>query len=100
MGLEERKGNLYYYEKERIGNRVVSKYVGGGAFALLAEQFAKERAEEKAAERKIINKQEEEIAKLDAEIDCLTEWIETLSASDLITSGYHQHKGEWRKRHH
>jgi hypothetical protein len=46
MGLEQRKGKLYYYEKRRVGRRVVSEYVGGGLLALLAHREAQERKKE------------------------------------------------------
>ena len=32
MAWEERNGNQYYYRKRRQGNRVVSEYVGKGAW--------------------------------------------------------------------
>jgi hypothetical protein len=93
MGLEQRKGNLYY-EKERVGNRVVSEYVGSGVLALLVQA----RADEKAIEREIIKRQKDSVNKLESEIEQVMGWIENLSSSQLIASGYHQHKGEWRKR--
>ncbi len=39
MGIEQRKGNLYYYRKRRVGDRVVSEY-GGGLIVSLAERQA------------------------------------------------------------
>jgi hypothetical protein len=94
MGLEQRKGNSYYYEKKRVGNRVVSEYVGSGVLALLAQA----RAEEKAIEREILKHQKDSVNKLESEIEQVMGWIDSLSSSQLIASGYHQHKGEWRKR--
>jgi hypothetical protein len=98
MGLEERKGNLYYYEKKRVGNRVVSEYVGSGALALLAQRYAEDRADEKACEREAFKRKRAEITKIDSEIDQIMGWIDDLSSGQLIASGYHQHKGQWRKR--
>jgi hypothetical protein len=94
MGLEQRKGNLYYYEKKRVGNRVVSEYVGSGMLALIGQA----RADEKAIVRQFIKRQKADIAKLEAEVDLVFGWIDNLSSSQLIASGYHRHKGQWRKR--
>jgi hypothetical protein len=94
MGLEERKGNLYYYEKKRVGNRVVSEYVGSGVLALLVQA----RADEKAIERETIKRKKDSVNKLESEIEQVMGWIDSLSSGQLIASGYHQHKGQWRKR--
>jgi hypothetical protein len=77
MGIEQRNGKSYYYEKKRVGNRVTSEYVGSGTLALLAQDYA----EEKAIEREIRAQQKAEINKLDAEIDQLFNWINNLSAT-------------------
>src|ERR1044072_473545 len=98
MGLEARRGKFYYYEKRRIGGRVVSEYMGSGMLALLAQRYAQDEAEKKAAERQRFKRKQAEFAALDTELDRLFEWVKTLSTSELVSSGYHQHKGQWRKR--
>jgi hypothetical protein len=98
MGCEQRKGRTYYYKKKRLGNRVVSEYLGGGTFAILAESRAREEATAAAAKRKLIKQKREEIIKTEIELDRVLGWIEILSSSELVLYGYHQHKGEWRKR--
>ncbi len=56
MALEERKGNYYYYKKERIGNRVVSKYYGKGELAGLIAQYDEIEREEKAEKAELQRK--------------------------------------------
>jgi hypothetical protein len=98
MAIEQRKGNLYYYEKKRVGGRVVSEYVGGGLMAVVAHRHAQERKEESEARRKATEQQRAETLGLDAEIDNLIDSINTLSAGILTSSGYYQHNRQWRIR--
>jgi hypothetical protein len=98
MGIVRRNGKLYYYENRRIGGRVVSEYMGSGGLALLARDFAQENAYKKAAERERFRRKIEELAALDADLDCIFECVKALSTSEFILSGYHNHKGQWRKR--
>ena len=98
MGFEDRKGRLYYYAKRREGGRVVSEYRGGGDLALYAGVLAEEEAERKAAERDQRRRERAEGERLDAEVDRLLRLVEALSASELVAAGYHNHKGQWRKR--
>jgi len=98
MGLEQRKGNSYYYEKRRVGNRIVSEYVGGGLLAVVASQNAQERKEDNEARRIATEQRHAETLNLEAEIDSLLDSINTLSRSALIASGYYQHNRQWRLR--
>jgi hypothetical protein len=98
MGLEQRKGNSYYYEKKRVDGRVVSEYVGGGLLAVVASHNAQERKEEREAKRKAIEQQRAETLNLEAEIDRLLDSINTLSRGVLIASGFYQHNRQWRLR--
>jgi hypothetical protein len=96
MGIEQRNGKSYYYEKKRVGNRVISEYVGGGLLAVVASQNAQERKEESEARRTATEQARAETLNLEAEIDELIDTINTLSRGALIASGYHQHNRQWR----
>jgi hypothetical protein len=98
MGLEQRKGNFYYYEKRRVGGRVTSEYLGGGLWAVVASQNAQERREEREARRTATEQARAENLNLEAEIDFLLDSINTLSRGALIASGYYQHNRQWRLR--
>ena len=51
MGLEWRGTNLYYYEKERNGDKVRSVYSGKGEMAYLLHQMNLWKKREKTAEK-------------------------------------------------
>ncbi len=47
MAFEKRGNGIYYYKKEREGNRVVSKYIGKGEVASLIAQMDELEADSK-----------------------------------------------------
>jgi len=98
MGIETRKGRLYYYKKRREGDRVVSEYVGGGEIAYLADHLAKREREQKQRERERLAAEQMSLAEIDAGLDRLDDVIDTLMAATLLCAGYHSHRGQWRKR--
>jgi hypothetical protein len=91
MGLKQRNGNLYFYENRREGERVVSNYIGGGPLAL-------ERAEEEAVKRQAFEQQRAEIAGLSASVDTAVDRLMQMAEVQLVASGFHRHKRQWRKR--
>jgi len=98
MGLEKRNGHVYYYKSRRDGEKVRKVYVGAGDFAHLA-------ARQDEAERL---RREEEVAYWEAErerlerstafLGELEEAAEVLIRAYLLASGFHQHKGQWRRQ--
>ena len=98
MGVETRKGKLYYYRKRREGDRIVSEYVGGGELVHLVEYEARKQREQQRRERERLAAERMSIAKLDAGLDRLDNAIDTLMAATLGRASYHNHKGQWRKR--
>ena len=98
MAWEKRGSGSYYYRKRRMRDCVVSEYVGTGLFAeLLAEADALER-EQRALEREVKRQEREEVLAVDRDIDQVGELIRALTHGMLLISGYHMHKGQWRKR--
>lgn len=102
MGIERRGNRTYYYEKERIGGRVVSRYVGRGEFAELVVRLREltrdreeaERMERKQRERELVERWRED----DRQVQGIYQRIHDLVAAELAAAGYHHHKGQWRKR--
>jgi hypothetical protein len=98
MGWEERNGKLYYYRKKRIGNTVVSEYIGSGPLVdLLAQEdlLEREMAKQKQKEEKKIIEIDQEIVQQLIRIEELTR---TLTHSTLLDLGFHTHKGQWRMK--
>lgn len=86
----------YYYRSVRVGRRVVTEYMGSGPAGLLAaEHDALVRQE-----RQRTLKEREAQREVDRAIDAAGGWVRTLTRAVLLVSGYHTHKGTWRRRRH
>ena len=99
MGFERRRNGEYLYTKERIGDRVISRYMGSGdlalMFALLDDERKEERREKAAVEQRSID----ELRAMNDEVSKFCREVDQVLAAVLEAAGYHNHKrGEWRKR--
>lgn len=97
MGWEQRGNQRYYYRKIRRGRQVVSSYVGAGEVAQLIYLMDRSDRKQVRIEQTVWKKIKEENLNLDKEIGTLNQTINTLVTATLLTSGHHQHKGQWRK---
>lgn len=98
MSWEDRDGRRYYYRKHRIGQRVVSEYVGSG---LLAEMVSEQ--DEMDRQQRMQGHEEFERLKtndknLGSELDSLIEATRACVRASLLISGFHPHRGQWRKK--
>lgn len=98
MALEYRNGRPYFYQKRRIGGRVVSCYVAGGPLAeAIAELEHAERAmrdHQAAAQREARRRSGPPATPL--ELRLFMAFCQDATRAALRSSGYHQHKGVWR----
>ncbi len=98
MPWETKGSERYYYRKKRVNGRVVSEYVGRGPEAeqiAAADELARAaRAETRAAQAARLA----ELAALDQEVQAFAKQVETLTRQALQANGYHQHKGQWRRK--
>lgn len=98
MAWEKRRGKEYYYRKIRIGDRVVSEYVGTGPVAEAAaaiderERLAREEAREQW------RRERERQRAIDEAVDRACRLTRTLVDAVLLLRGYHTHRGQWRKK--
>src|SRR5688500_2035993 len=97
MALERRGNNLYYYQKERRGGRVVSVYSGKGEMALLFHQLAQCTREEEEIKRKVVLEELEKLTRPDALIDEFGDEVHALESVLYLLNGYHQHSRSWRR---
>jgi hypothetical protein len=99
MAWERRGNGSYYYTAQRVGGRVVKRYVGTGRLAELAAQLdavTRERDAHEADERRRVR---DELAALAAALAPLNELADLLTAAALLAAGFHRHhRGPWRKR--
>lgn len=89
---------MYYYRKVRDGDAVRSEYVGCGTFAEAIAQI--DRAERcKREMKRQQNREERRAVKAEARrIDDTIRRITRLTHAALLVSGFHTHKGQWRKK--
>lgn len=98
MSWERRGNRSYYYRKQRIEGRVVSIYVGCG---LHGEMVAAEDSElrlRKRADRLKRRQQTKQLSVLESKIELACDLTDCVMHSLLYVAGYHQHRGQWRRR--
>jgi hypothetical protein len=97
VAWERRGGNLYYYQSEREGGRVRKRYVGTGeqaeliAHADTALRLAREQRQAREGAEL------ERLEALCAPLEELSEAAGVLARAQLVASGYHRRKGEYRR---
>lgn len=95
----ERRGNsCYYYRKKRIGNRIVSEYIGSGETAFLFARLDEIGSEEKNIEREKDALIRQELAAKSLCIERLHKANAEIVEFVLKSLGFHRHKGQWRKK--
>ena len=99
MGWETRGARRYYYRKTRGPDGCVrSEYVGSDPVALLWAQHDEAERAERERQRRAMRR---EFRPLDEHLDALLEAeraLRTLTRAVLLASGFHAHRGQWRKR--
>jgi hypothetical protein len=92
------RGGRYYTRSRKVNGRVVREYVGTGPLAEFVAQMdalKRLRREERA---KAWREERESLEALDRSLEELYEAARVLTQATLLTAGFHQHRGEWRKR--
>ncbi len=98
MGWETRGNREYYYEKEWIDGKCVSKYRGTGELAVLIGQLERGRRLERRQDRAAEARKRVSAGSIDSEIDQLSKLNKSLVDALFLINGYHQHKRQWRKK--
>lgn len=89
MAWETRNGKRYYYRKQRIGNKVVSRYVGTGILAEIAESEIEANAQLRETVRELENEWEL--------LECAMKNRQEAISQLLLAVGLHrQNWGPWR----
>ena len=99
MTWETRNGRgSYYTRSKRVDGKVVREYVGAGPAALvIAELDALDRKQRR--QDQVMFKAEKEAQHIiDQKIDEESRLVKTLIKATLLVNGYHNHKGQWRKK--
>jgi hypothetical protein len=99
VAWEKRGDRTYYYTAERVGGRVVKRYVGTGKVADLAAQLDAATRAEAAVAANARRQERDELAALAEALGPLNELADTLIAAAMVAAGFHRHhRGRWRKR--
>ncbi len=98
MGIELRRGSPYLYRKERHGDRVVSRYVGGGLLGLAGLMLDEEERVERQREADAWRAERERLEAEDRAVADDFDRVEAQVRAMLTAAGYHRLRGEWRKR--
>jgi len=98
VGLEKRNGRVYYYKSRRDGQKVRKVYVGAGDFAHLAARLDEAERLRRKEECAYWEAERELLEQSAAFLQELEEAAEVLLRAHLLASGFHQHKGQWRRQ--
>jgi len=99
MGWEKRGNQMYYYSAERVGGRVVKRYVGTGHAGELVAQLEAIHRTEREEGAEAAKRERVKLAALDAALAPLNELADALTAAALVAAGcHHPKRGKWRKR--
>jgi hypothetical protein len=90
---------MYYYQARPEGDRVVKEYVPAaiGKYAAILDEESREKREADRAALKAAQSKRDEVETALAELDSLAD---AAFAGAFLAAGYHDHKGQWRKRRH
>jgi hypothetical protein len=99
MAWEEREhGGRYYTRSYRDKDgRVRREYIGAGELARIAAEADTIRCSAQEGERERQRAEVERLEGLAATLAEIDEAAEVLARAALVASGYHRHKGEWRR---
>jgi hypothetical protein len=99
MAWERReRGGLYYTRSRRVGGRVMREYLGSGELAIAVALLDQERREERDAARDARNRERERHTAIEETLETFACEVEALVAAELEQSGFHLHRGEWRRK--
>jgi hypothetical protein len=90
----------YYYRVRKVGGRVVREYVGTGRVAELAAQLDALEHDRREAEKAAGRAEKARLDALDADVAALIDLTDLAAAAALRAAGFHQHKGQWRRKRH
>lgn len=100
MAWEQRRGNSYYYRKKREGGRVRSEYIGSGIAAQMYAENVVGARRQQATERANAKLTRHSEAVIDRQLADVEVALFNIIKAALHNAGFHQHKGQWRKKRH
>lgn len=96
MGWE--KDGRYYTRSIRVGRQVIREYVGCGFVAEVAAQKDYQQREERDRTRTLLKAERDADRKQERILRKYCKSVDTILMQVLMAAGYHNHKGQWRRR--
>src|SRR5262252_9493969 len=98
MSWQQRGRSRAYYRSERVGSRVVRRYIGTGAIAELAATSDDLRRLERIIEIRERRAEQERFAAAAAPLLELCDLSDRLARAALLAAGFHRHdRSRWRR---
>ena len=88
----------FYVRKRWENGRCVSEYIGAGPLGQAAAEADEADRAERQAEARALREVRRREGALDARVRDVLASAGTLTRAVLLASGYHSHKGQWRRR--
>ena len=88
----------YYTRSRKVDGRVVREYIGGGVIGELAAREDAVRRERRELERESWRLEREEMDAFDDSVEKVCLMADVISKAVMAAAGFHQHRGEWRRR--
>lgn len=98
MGWEPRGGRRFYYRYERDGKTVHKIYCGAGEAAKRAAAEDAATKAKRAADRAELAVFQAKLASVDQLAEEIKQGVDLLTEATLLALGFHQHRGQWRRR--
>lgn len=101
MGWDRKKRGPtqgYYYRSRRVGGRAVKECVGTGPLAVMAAELEEAERRQRQAAKEAWAAEQARLAAADAAFHDFLAVVKLLTTGTLLVAGYHQHRGQWRRR--
>lgn len=95
MGWE--KGR-YYTRSRKQNGKVIREYVGCGLIGQMAYELDRFKKQEREAKRMAIRMDMNQVIESSSIVDAYSNILDLLTEEVLVSSGFHRHKGQWRRR--
>ena len=97
MAWETRSKRQYFYRSKRVGKRVEKTYLGAGDVAKQAAAKDSAAKAQRAAQQVELAELQATLAGLDQTVAEVSTGVDLLTEAALLSIGFHQHHGQWRK---
>jgi hypothetical protein len=99
MGWEQRGQRTYFYRSVRIDGQPRKEYLGHGPVGELHAQLVSRGLRLREAGRRAWRDERARLAVADAALADVRTLASLIFGANMLLAGFHDHRGEWRRRH-